>query len=120
MRSLIDAIKTHNYAYYVLDNPILEDSEYDQLRRSLLEVEEAYPDLIQPDSPINQVGDMPLSAFTQVTHDIPMLSLGNVFEYDDLQDFMRRANASSSGRMTGESQTGQAEGKVTGVLSAAR
>ncbi|WP_394210207.1 NAD-dependent DNA ligase LigA [Psychrobacter piscatorii] len=92
MRTLIESIKTHNYAYYVLDNPILEDSEYDQLRRSLLEIEEAYPDLIQPDSPINQVGDMPLSAFTQVTHDIPMLSLGNVFEYDDLRDFMRRVN----------------------------
>ena len=92
MRTLIDNLKTHNYAYYVLDNPILEDSEYDQLRRSLLEAEEEYPDLVQPDSPINQVGDMPLSAFTQVTHDIPMLSLGNVFEYDDLRDFMRRVN----------------------------
>ncbi len=92
MRTLIESIKTHNYAYYVLDNPILEDSEYDQLRRSLLEIEEEYPDLVQPDSPINQVGDMPLSAFTQVTHDIPMLSLGNVFEYDDLRDFMRRVN----------------------------
>ena len=92
MRTFIDALKQHNYAYYVLDNPILEDSEYDQLRRSLLELEEEYPDLIQPDSPINQVGDMPLSAFTQVTHDIPMLSLGNVFEYDDLRDFMRRVN----------------------------
>ena len=92
MRTLIDALKRHNYAYYVLDNPILEDSEYDQLRRSLLELEEAYSDLVQLDSPINQVGDMPLSAFTQVTHDIPMLSLGNVFEYDDLRDFMRRVN----------------------------
>ena len=92
MRTFIDALKKHNYAYYVLDNPILEDSEYDQLRRSLLELEEQYPDLVQPDSPINQVGDMPLSAFTQVTHDIPMLSLGNVFEYDDLRDFMRRVN----------------------------
>ncbi|WP_440825312.1 NAD-dependent DNA ligase LigA [Psychrobacter cryohalolentis] len=92
MRTFIDALKQHNYAYYVLDNPILEDSEYDQLRRSLLELEELYPDLVQPDSPINQVGDMPLSAFTQVTHDIPMLSLGNVFEYDDLRDFMRRVN----------------------------
>ncbi|AGP47977.1 NAD-dependent DNA ligase LigA [Psychrobacter sp. G] len=92
MRTFIDALKKHNYAYYVLDNPILEDSEYDQLRRSLLALEEQYPDLIQPDSPINQVGDMPLSAFTQVTHDIPMLSLGNVFEYDDLRDFMRRVN----------------------------
>ena len=92
MRTLIDTLKTHNYAYYVLDNPILEDSEYDQLRRSLLALEGEYPDLVQPDSPINQVGDMPLSAFTQVTHDIPMLSLGNVFEYDDLRDFMRRVN----------------------------
>ncbi|WP_299185782.1 NAD-dependent DNA ligase LigA [uncultured Psychrobacter sp.] len=92
MRTLIDAIKTHNYAYYVLDNPILEDSEYDQLRRSLLELEEEYPDLVQPDSPINQVGDTPLAAFTQVTHDIPMLSLGNVFDYDELHAFMRRIN----------------------------
>ena len=92
MRTLIDALKTHNNAYYVLDNPILEDSEYDQLRLSLLELEEAYPDLVQPDSPINQVGDMPLSAFTQVSHDIPMLSLGNVFDYDDLHGFMRRIN----------------------------
>ena len=92
MRSLIAALKTHNNAYYVLDNPILEDSEYDQLRLSLIEIEEQYPDLVQPDSPINQVGDVPLSAFTQVTHDVPMLSLGNVFEYDDLRDFMRRVN----------------------------
>ena len=92
MRTLIDTLKTHNYAYYVLDNPILEDSEYDQLRRSLLELEEAYPDLIQPDSPINQVGDTPLSAFTQVRHDVPMLSLGNVFDYDEMHGFMRRVN----------------------------
>lgn len=92
MRTLIDALKTHNHAYYVLDNPILEDGEYDQLRRRLMALEEAYPDLVQPDSPINQVGDMPLSAFTQVSHDVLMLSLGNVFEYDDLRDFMRRVN----------------------------
>nr|WP_227691542.1 NAD-dependent DNA ligase LigA [Psychrobacter aestuarii] len=92
MRQLIDALKKNNYAYYVLDAPTLEDSEYDQLRRQLIELEDAYPDLIQPDSPINSVGDQPLSAFTQVTHDVPMLSLGNVFEMDDLRDFMRRVN----------------------------
>ncbi len=92
MRALIAALKTHNNAYYVLDNPILEDSEYDQLRLSLIELEAQYPDVVQPDSPINTVGDIPLSAFTQVTHDIPMLSLGNVFEYDDLRGFMRRVN----------------------------
>ena len=92
MRVIIKALKTHNNAYYVLDNPILEDSEYDQLRLSLLEIEAQYPECIQPDSPINQVGDAPLSAFTQITHDVPMLSLGNVFEYDDLGHFMRRVN----------------------------
>ena len=92
MRTLITTLKTHNNAYYVLDTPILEDSEYDQLRLSLIELEQQYPDLVQPDSPVNTVGDRPLSAFTQVTHDIPMLSLGNVFEYDDLRDFMRRVN----------------------------
>ena len=92
MRTLIDALKTHNYAYYVLDNPVLEDSEYDQLRRSLIELEAQYPDFIQPDSPIQQVGDVPLSAFTQVQHDMPMLSLGNVFDYDELHGFMRRVN----------------------------
>ena len=92
MRMLIDALKTHNHAYYVLDNPILEDSEYDHLRLSLQALEEKYPDLVQPDSPINQVGGSPLSAFTQVIHDTPMLSLGNVFDYDGLRDFMRRVN----------------------------
>ena len=92
MRTLIDTLKTHNHAYYVLDNPILEDSEYDQLRQSLMALEAEHPALVQPDSPINSVGDKPLSAFTQVTHDVPMLSLGNVFNTDDLRDFMRRVN----------------------------
>ena len=92
MRVIIKALKIHNNAYYVLDTPILEDSEYDQLRLSLLELEAEYPDLIQPDSPTNQVGDVSLSAFTQVAHDVPMLSLGNVFDYDDLHHFMRRIN----------------------------
>lgn len=92
MRTLIDGIKFHNHAYYVLDTPRIEDSEYDQLRLSLVALETQYPKLIQPDSPTNQVGGAPLSAFSQVTHDVPMLSLGNVFEYDELQDFMRRVN----------------------------
>lgn len=92
MRQLIAELKKHNHAYYVLDEPNIEDSEYDQLRRDLIELEEAYPDLVQPDSPINTIGDKPLSAFTQVTHDIPMLSLGNVFAESELSDFMRRVN----------------------------
>lgn len=92
MRYLIAQLKAHNHAYYVLDNPILEDSEYDQLRRQLVDLETANPELIQADSPISSVGDKPLPFFTQVTHTIPMLSLGNLFNFDDLQNFMRRVN----------------------------
>lgn len=92
MRKLIAQLKQHNHAYYVLDNPLLEDSEYDQLRQELVALETAYPQLVQSDSPTNQVGDKPLPFFTQVTHQIPMLSLGNLFTFDDLQNFMRRVN----------------------------
>lgn len=92
MRNLIAQLKQHNHAYYVLDNPVLEDSEYDQLRRQLAQLEQQYPYLVQADSPINTVGDKPLPFFTQVNHHIPMLSLGNLFNFDDLQNFMRRVN----------------------------
>ncbi len=92
MRVLITALKQHNHAYYVLDNPVIHDNEYDQLRRELIALEVQYPKLVQSDSPTNQVGDKPLSAFTQVMHDIPMLSLGNVFDVAGLKDFMRKVN----------------------------
>lgn len=92
MRQLVNQIKAYNHAYYVLDNPILEDSEYDQLRRQLVALEHQHPDLIQSDSPTNSVGDKPLPFFTQVTHTTPMLSLGNVFNFDDVKDFMRKVN----------------------------
>lgn len=92
MRQLISQLKAHNHAYYVLDNPMLQDSEYDQLRQKLLNLESQYPDLVQADSPINSVGDKPLPFFTQITHAIPMLSLGNLFNFDDLQNFIRRVN----------------------------
>lgn len=92
MRRLITQLKAHNHAYYVLDNPVLEDSEYDQLRQQLVALETSHPDLVQPDSPTGQVGDKPLAAFSQVTHQIPMLSLGNLFNFADLQNFMRKVN----------------------------
>lgn len=87
MRKLISQLKQHNHAYYVLDNPILEDSEYDLLRGKLAKLEQQFPHFIQIDSPINQVGDKPLPFFTQVNHKIPMLSLGNIFNVADLQNF---------------------------------
>lgn len=92
IRQLINVIKQHNHAYYVLDNPTISDGEYDSLRQKLLALEQDYPHLIQNDSPTQQVGGEPLPFFTQVAHDIPMLSLGNVFADDELSDFIRRAN----------------------------
>lgn len=92
MRALITEVRKHNNAYYVMDAPTISDNEYDQLRLSLIELEERYPDLTQSDSPTASVGDDPLPSFSQVKHDIPMLSLGNVFNKDDLTEFMRRVN----------------------------
>lgn len=92
MRALIKLLKRHNHAYYVMDAPTISDGEYDGLRRTLMMLEQQHPDLIQPDSPINTVGGEPLPFFTQVAHEVPMLSLGNVFNADDLSGFLRRAN----------------------------
>ncbi|MFP8816943.1 NAD-dependent DNA ligase LigA [Acinetobacter johnsonii] len=91
MRQLIQILAQHNHAYYVMDQPTILDSEYDQLFHQLKALEEQYPEYIQPDSPINKVGGKPLAKFTSVTHVVPMLSLGNVFNQDELFAFARRA-----------------------------
>lgn len=91
MRQLIQILAQHNHAYYVMDQPTILDSEYDQLFHQLKALEEQYPECIQPDSPINKVGAKPLAKFTSVTHVVPMLSLGNVFNQDELFAFARRA-----------------------------
>ncbi|MEN8169155.1 MAG: NAD-dependent DNA ligase LigA [Pseudomonadota bacterium] len=80
----------HNNRYYVLDDPEIPDVEYDRLFRELQALEEKYSDLITVDSPTHRVGGEALSGFTQVTHEIPMLSLGNVFSDEELSDFDRR------------------------------
>lgn len=91
MRQLIQILAQHNHAYYVMDQPTILDSEYDQLFHQLKALEEQYPECIQPDSPINKVGGKPLAKFTSVTHVVPMLSLGNVFNQEELFAFARRA-----------------------------
>ena len=80
----------HSHQYYVLDDPQILDGEYDRLYRELQQFEQQHPDLITPDSPTQRVGDKPLAAFTQVKHDVPMLSLDNVFNDIELADFYRR------------------------------
>src|SRR5690625_2653024 len=87
---LIKTINAHAHAYYVLDKPKIPDGEYDKLFHQLLQLEEQYPELVQEHSPTKRVGAEPLDAFTKVEHEIPMLSLGNAFDEQELRDFHRR------------------------------
>ena len=82
----------HSYQYYVLDEPEIPDSEYDRLYRELQQLENQFSELITADSPTQRVGDKPLDSFSQVKHEIPMLSLDNVFNEDELQAFYKRVN----------------------------
>ncbi|OBY73640.1 NAD-dependent DNA ligase LigA [Acinetobacter gyllenbergii] len=90
MRQLIQLIAKHNHAYYVMDQPSISDSEYDHLFHQLKALEQQYSNCIQADTPTNKVGGQALSKFESVTHAVPMLSLGNVFNQEDLFAFARR------------------------------
>ncbi len=83
-------IERHNQAYYQKDAPIITDAEYDALFRELQALESAHPELLTPDSPTQRVGSRPLSAFGTVTHRVPMLSLGNAFDDEEVAAFDRR------------------------------
>ncbi len=87
---LREEIERHNYHYYVLDNPIISDAEYDKLMRELIELEEKYPDLKTPDSPTQKVGGKPRDEFKKLTHPEPMLSLSNVYSEAEFVDFHNR------------------------------
>ncbi|MCK9798862.1 DNA ligase (NAD(+)) LigA [Pseudomonas chlororaphis] len=82
----------HNYRYHVLDEPSIPDAEYDRLFHELKALEAEHPELVSSDSPTQRVGSAALSAFTQVRHEVPMLSLGNAFEEVDMREFDRRVN----------------------------
>jgi DNA ligase (NAD+) len=90
LESLRDQINHHNYRYHSLDTPEILDSEYDQLFQRLKAIEAEHPELVVGDSPTQRVGSAPLEGFSQVTHELPMLSLDNAFGEEDLIDFNRR------------------------------
>ncbi|GLO65218.1 DNA ligase (NAD(+)) LigA [Oceanobacillus sp. E9] len=92
IESLIELLNQYGYEYYVLDNPTVPDSEYDQKLRELQQLEQDFPDLVMENSPTQRIGGAPLASFQKVTHNIPMLSLGNAFNEQDLRDFARRAS----------------------------
>ncbi|MBZ9559450.1 MULTISPECIES: NAD-dependent DNA ligase LigA [unclassified Modicisalibacter] len=81
-----------NYRYYVLDDPELTDADYDRKLRRLQEIEAQYPDLVTPDSPTQRVGAAPADGFPEVEHAVPMLSLDNAFDEDEIVAFVERVN----------------------------
>ncbi|WP_423840242.1 NAD-dependent DNA ligase LigA [Vibrio mytili] len=91
LEELKESLHYHAVRYYVEDNPEIPDAEYDRLMRELLEIEAQNPDLISVDSPSQRVGGKPLSEFSQVTHEVPMLSLDNAFDDSELDNFHKRA-----------------------------
>jgi len=90
IEELREKIRYHNYRYYVLDDLTIADTEYDQLMRDLIELEEKYPQYITPSSPTQRVGIEPVSGFTTVKHIAPMLSLANAFSPEELRAFDQR------------------------------
>ena len=90
IEKLREQLRYHSYQYYVLDDPDIPDAEYDRLYKQLLALEETHPDLITTDSPTQRVGSTPLAAFDQIQHQMPMLSLDNVFNEDEMESFNQR------------------------------
>ena len=87
---LREQLRYHNYRYYVLDDPIASDAEYDALMRELRALEQAHPGLVTPDSPTQRVGGAASEKFAKVQHPVPMLSLGNAFDENDLRAWRER------------------------------
>ena len=87
---LVDLINEANYNYHVLDNPTIEDQEYDKYLRELYTLEEKYPELVREDSPTKKIGGEVIEGFKKVTHEKPMMSLSNVFNEDEIKAFDER------------------------------
>ena len=90
IKELRSQLHYHNYRYYVLDDPEISDARYDRLLRELEDLETEHPEWITPDSPTQRVGAQPADKFQSVAHSIPMLSLGNGFNFEEVREFDRR------------------------------
>ncbi len=90
IEALTKQLNYHNHRYYVLDDPEIEDYEYDALMRELRALEESYPELLSPASPSQRVGGAPISSFSKVTHTVQMGSLQDVFDYNQIREFFDR------------------------------
>jgi DNA ligase (NAD+) len=90
VQELRQLLQKASYAYYVLDNPIMEDAIYDKLYRELQDLETQYPELITPESPTQRVGEKPASQFSSVRHNIPLYSLENAFNIEEFTKWQER------------------------------
>ncbi len=90
VKKLREKIEYHNYRYYVLNSPVISDAEYDALMRELKELESKYPELVTPDSPTQRVGFKPAEGFKEVRHEVPMLSLDDAMNEEEVLDFDKR------------------------------
>lgn len=97
IRELRDELNRHNHNYYVLNAPEISDFEYDRLMRELTELEKAYPEMDDPLSPSKRVGSDLTQGFVQVRHVYPMLSLGNTYSVEEVDDFLHRVDTSLAG-----------------------
>jgi DNA ligase (NAD+) len=84
---LSESIRFHNYRYYVLDDPVISDAEYDKLFKDLAMLEKQYPRLVRPNSPTQRVGGEPVSSLKKVTHTIPMVSLKTIYDEEEVRSF---------------------------------
>lgn len=109
IEELVKILNEANYNYHVLDNPTITDQEYDKYLRELVTLEEKYPEYVLEESPTKRVGGKVLDKFNKITHKIPMLSLGNVFNEDEIRDFDSRI------KKTGINPTYVCELKIDGL-----
>jgi DNA ligase (NAD+) len=115
VNELRDLLTQYGHEYYVLDKPTVPDAEYDGLMRELMDLEEKFPELKSADSPTERVGGTVLDMFEKVVHDIPLLSLGNAFNEQDLRDFDRRVR-----QVVGEDYSYVCELKIDGLAVSLR
>jgi DNA ligase (NAD+) len=118
LTKLRDEINYHLYRYHTLDDPVISDAEYDQLLNTLRQIEAEHPELLTPDSPTQRVGAAPLDAFEKVIHPVPMTSLNNAFDDDDMRNWLARIGRLLPDGVTREDLEFVVEPKIDGLAMA--
>ena len=92
IKELSEVLEEHSYKYYVLDNPDIDDYDFDMMMNELKELEAQFPELVLPSSPTQRVGGMALNTFEKVQHTVQMASLQDVFDFEQVKNFLDKCN----------------------------